>query len=358
VNRALAIQVADAVLYEGYMLYPYRPSAIKNRQRWSFGILYPPQYPEVAAGTERCLMHSEVLLESLGRADVQIQLRFLHLLARRLAKSADPSDAQQRAGNFQPVSSLVVGNDRLESWDEGVARSINFDVTALAAPQQFVFRFPANSETELLRDPEGRLAGVVRRTQHEVTGTVSVTAKELVLGLYKLTIDIANTTPLPRNLLDRDSAMLRSLVSAHTIVTAKDGAFVSLLDPPDAWRDAVAGCRNEGNFPVLVGTAPERNMLLCSPIILYDYPQIAPESANAFYDATEMDEMLTLRVLTLSGAEKDAMRLADDHVRSLLERTEQSAREQLSRTHGAIRSLRPESEELADPPGDMLGEKP
>jgi hydrogenase maturation protease len=354
VNRALANQVADAVLYEGYMLYPYRPSAIKNRQRWSFGILYPPQYPEVAAGTERCLMHSEVLLESLGRAHVQIRLRFLHLLARRLAKCAEPSDAQHQAGNFQPMSSLVVGNDRLESWDEGVERSVNFDATALAAPQEFVFRFPSSSETELLRDPAGQLAGVVRRTQHEITGTISVTSNELGHGLYKLAIDIANTTPLPRNLLDRDrgnrdDAMLRSLVSAHTILTAGDGTFVSLLDPPDGLRDAAAGCRNRGNFPVLVGTAPERDMLLCSPIILYDYPQIAPESANTFYDATEMDEMLTLRVLTLTGEEKDAMRLADDHVRNLLERTELSAREQLSRTHGAIRSLRPEGRKLGEP---------
>ena len=170
-NRALAEQVADAVLYEGYMLYPYRPSAIKNRQRWSFGILYPPQYPEVAAGTERCLMHSEILLESLGRADVRIELRFLHLLARRLAKSAASSNAQSgvqtSAGNFEPVSSLLVGNDRIEAWDEGVQRAVNFNVTALAAPQQLVFRFPASRETELLRDPAGQLAGVVRRTQHE-----------------------------------------------------------------------------------------------------------------------------------------------------------------------------------------------
>ncbi len=357
-NRALAQQVADAVLYEGYMLYPYRPSAIKNRQRWSFGILYPPQYPEVAAGTERCLMHSEILLESLGRADVRIELRFLHLLARRLAKSAASSNAQSgvqtSAGNFQPVSSLLVGNDRIEAWDEGVQRAVNFDVTALAAPQQLVFRFPASSEAELLRDPAGQLAGVVRRTQHEITGTISVSARELSRGLYKLAIDIANTTPLPRNLRDRDDAVLRSLVSAHTILTARDGSFVSLLDPPASLRDAAAGCRNEGNFPVLVGTAPERDMLLCSPIILYDYPQIAPESAHAFYDATEMDEMLTLRVLTLTGEEKDAMRLADDHVRNLLERTEQSARQQLSRTHGTIRSLRPETDE----PRDILGDKP
>jgi hypothetical protein len=143
------------------------------------------------------------------------------------------------------------------------------------------------------------------------------------------------------------------LVSAHTILTAKDGAFVSLLDPPDALREVAAGCRNDGNFPVLAGSAPERDMLLCSPIILYDYPQIAPESANTFYDATEMDEMLTLRVLTLTDEEKCEMRLADDHVRNLLDRTEQNAQQQLSRTHGAIRSLRPESDRLGDRLGGM-----
>jgi hypothetical protein len=351
VNRALANQVADAVLYEGYMLYPYRPSAIKNRQRWSFGILYPSLYPEVAAGTERCLMHSEVLLESSGNADVQIQLRFLHLLARRLAKS--------EAGSFQPVSSLLVGEQRFESWDEGVERTVTFDVTALAAPQQLAFRFPASSETELLRDPAGQLVGLVRRTQHEVTGTISVSAQTLGGGVHKLTIAIANTTPSARNLGDRDmgnrdEAMLRSLVSAHTILTAKDGSFVSLLDPPAALSEVASGCRNDGNFPVLVGTSPDRDMLLCSPVILYDYPQIAPESAHAFYDATEMDEMLTLRVLTLTDEEKSEMRLADDRVRNLLERTEQSARQQLSRTHGAIRSLRPESDRLDDKRGDEL----
>ena len=102
-------------------------------------------------------------------------------------------------------------------------------------------------------------------------------------------------------------------------------------------------CKNAGNFPVLVGNEGERDMLLCSPIVLYDYPQIAPESAGDFYDATEMDEMLTLRVMTLSDDEKNEIRTGDDRVRGLLQRTEESAREQLLKTHGTIRSMRPSS---------------
>ena len=31
-------EIANAILYEGYMLYPYRASSVKNQQRWNFGV--------------------------------------------------------------------------------------------------------------------------------------------------------------------------------------------------------------------------------------------------------------------------------------------------------------------------------
>ena len=36
-----ARQVADAVLYEGYLLYPSRATSSKNQIRWQFGVLGP-----------------------------------------------------------------------------------------------------------------------------------------------------------------------------------------------------------------------------------------------------------------------------------------------------------------------------
>ena len=156
--------------------------------------------------------------------------------------------------------------------------------------------------------------------------------------------DVTNQTDLQIEAAGRDEALLRSLLSAHTILTLSGGEFVSLLDPPDDLRDLVSECKNVGNFPVLVGDEGELDIMLCSPIVLYDYPQIAPESAGDFYDGTEMDEMLTLRVMTLTDDEKSEIRQADHHSRNLLQRTEESAREQLARTHGAIRSMRPVSE--------------
>lgn len=343
-NHEIAKKIADAVLYEGYLLYPYRPSAIKNRQRWSFGILYPPTYAEVRSGTERCQMHSECLLETSGLnalgSTLHLQLRFLHLLSRQVAKAPEDVTETMDDSRFEPVSSLLVDGRRVESWDEAVECSAQLELSLETVRQQLQFRFPGSSDTERLRDNTGRQIGIVSRTQQEVMGTVSVLLQQIREGLLKLTVEVANTTALDHNLGNRNSALPRSLLSAHTILTVNGAQFISLLEPPGPLRDVVSECKNVGNFPVLVGVPPERDMLLCSPIILYDYPQIAPESAADFCDATEMDEMLTLRVMTLTEEEKDEMRLASDHFRNLLQCTEQNVREQLMRTHGTIRSLR------------------
>jgi len=152
---------------------------------------------------------------------------------------------------------------------------------------------------------------------------------------------VINETVLDGDPADRNRALLYSLLSAHSILSIQGGTFLSLLDPPDELREVATTCSNKGNFPVLLGEPGSTDMLLCSPILLYDYPQIAPESAGDFFDATEMDEMLTLRVMTLTDAEKKEMSLADDRVRALLQRTEETARDQLMRTHGVIRNLRP-----------------
>jgi hypothetical protein len=289
VNRELAEKIANTVLYEGYMLYPYRPSSLKNQQRWNFGTLYPPQYEEVRRGTERRSMHVECLLASVQQEKpfepaISIRVRFLQL-------------------------SSTSGND----WGETLERSVEVQFNS---PSTERFEFP------------------------EISGSLHFAAEAVNNDVLKLSIDLTNETSLEPP-ADRNHALLRSLVSAHIIVYAERGEFVSLLDPPDALREAVTTCRNIGCFPVLIGAEGERDMLLCSPIILYDYPQIAPESAGNFFDSTEMDEMLTLRVLTLTPEEKQAVRDSDERARALLERTEQDARQQLAKIHGTVRCLRP-----------------
>ena len=301
-NISAAKKIADAVLYEGYMLYPYRTSTIKNRQRWSFGILYPPAYEEVRAGTERAAMHSECLIEIHNQValHVDVQLRFLQLV-RVQSEQGNRDDVRERTVELQ--------------WPESTLREFLF------APE---------------RQRES--------TQEEICGKIRLVSEKDGEHLIKLCIDVLNTTSAPAD-IKRDDALMHSLLSAHCILSVSGGEFVSLLDPPEQFKSAAAACRNIGNFPVLAGEEPARDMLLCSPILLYDYPKIAPESAGDFFDGTEMDEMLTLRIMTLTDEEKNEVLGGGERVRELLQRTEMSAREQLARTHGAIRPMSPARED-------------
>ena len=167
-------------------------------------------------------------------------------------------------------------------------------------------------------------------------------------GVYKLHLEVQNVSPLRTGTgAKRDEALSSSFVSAHLLLGINGGEFVSLLDPDPAYREAVAACCNTGVFPVLVGEEPDRpvparrgSMMFCSPIILYDFPKIAPESEGDFFDGTEMDEMLTLRVLTLTDSEKEEMRNGDPRARKILERTEALTSDSLLKAHGVIRGLR------------------
>jgi hypothetical protein len=181
--------------------------------------------------------------------------------------------------------------------------------------------------------------------QEAVAGVVEASASRLPSrggkGLYKLSVRIASVTPLvdPEG-MDRDEALLRALVSTHAVLGVREGAFVSLTDPPEGCREAAASCRNVGVWPVLVGDEGENDTVLASPIILYDHPKVAPESPGDLFDATEIDEILTLRILTLTEGEKQEVAGGDERGRELLARTEALAREQLLGLHGTFRGLR------------------
>src|SRR5258708_10534432 len=77
-----------------------------------------------------------------------------------------------------------------------------------------------------------------------------------------------------------------------------------MTDPPEWAAGEVAACVNTGTWPVQAGPADCRDLMLSSPVILYDHPEVAPESAGDLFDATEIDEILTLRTLALTDAER------------------------------------------------------
>lgn len=323
--------IAKALLYEGYMLYPYRPSSVKNRQRFNFGVLYPRSYSE-QTGSDPWRMQTECLVEGADAVTVEVRARFLRLIARTVESDTLPRDAAS-----QP-------------WQEGVecdvATSSFILDDLLARPVEWPFSFPGGEIVETLRDEGGHEVGEIVRRQESVRGALNINAERLNQNLVKLAVIVENLTPLEQTgEASRDQVLMHSLVSAHCVLGVAAGEFVSLLEPPNQYLGFAAACQNIGTWPVLVGDAGQRDTLLSSPIILYDYPQIAPESPGDLFDGTEIDEILALRIMTMTDAEKQEMRLTDDRARQMLERTESLSQEHLMKLHGTLRELRPLKEE-------------
>jgi len=351
-NLTRVEKIAAAVLYEGYILYPYRPSAIKNQQRWNFGALHPQSYALASNGTDAWTMQTECLVQGDRHTALDVKVKFLHFMAREVGVFETSSGATEIGSdrNFQVVASLEVNGQTFHTWQEAIEREANLPDIRLgevvAQPQTQRFTFPASHEREILRDANGLEVGVHIRRQQAIEGAVEVKAERVENELFKITANVMNVTSFDvSNQPSRNDALMRSFVSTHTVLGARDGAFVSLLDPPEEWREAAALCRNVGTYPVLVGEEGMRDCVLSSPIILYDYPQIAPESQGDFFDGTEMDEMLTLRVMTLTDEEKREMRGGDERARRILERTESLPAEHLMKLHGAVRGLRQAKED-------------
>ncbi len=181
---------------------------------------------------------------------------------------------------------------------------------------------------------------------------MTLDASHVSANLFRLTLRIRNSCVLAYagehgRGPGRDETLLGSLVSVHSILQVAGGGIVSLLDPPAEFRAAAAGCVNIGCWPVMAGEEGQLDMMLAAPIILYDYPQIAPESCGDLFDGTEIDEILALRILTLSDAEKLEVRNGDSRARRILERTEMLPPEHFQKLHGAMRGLRGPSGEAS-----------
>jgi hypothetical protein len=389
-------EIANAVLYEGYLLYPYRQSAIKNRTRWTFGVVYPREYSEANGGLEPWTMCTQCLLE--GSADdvsLDITVRFLHLLVRTVVQPEPVKDDRVEANAHEWSLASHLAHEPLQEGMEREVSASNLSLSDLLAhprrvaieiPSTRTVEYPTNAAaTEIIREqqalagafilaaepvdtnltplrlpdpkgsrhpagrhrlaaPPGRLALGDHQSQR-IEPDAQCQAGHSGLGsrnknIFKLSVKIENTTPETGAVTSRrDIVLLQSFVSTHTILQVRQGSFISLLEPPQEVQAFVNGCQNLRTWPVLIGKEGERDAMLSSPIILYDYPQIAPESPGPLFDGSEIDEILTLRIMTLTDEEKEQMR-QDERTRQILERTEALTPEQFMKLHGTIRKLR------------------
>ncbi len=288
--------IARTLLYEGYLLYPYRPSAVKNQQRFNFGVLYPEAYCVATASNEAWRLQVECPVLGDAGTRIEVSVRFLQLVERQAEANA------------------------VAAWHEAIERTVAVEGSTLGG----------------IGRPGSRMAF----GEDLIRGEVEVGVEEVRAGAYKLTVRVSNLTSLDSAEASRNDALLRSLVSAHVVLRTVGGDLISLLDPPEAFRDITSACSNVGVWPVLVGDDGRHDCMLASPIILYDYPQIAPESPGDLFDGTEIDEILALRILTMTDDEKREARGADARAREILDRTESLPPEHWAKLHGAVRGLR------------------
>jgi hypothetical protein len=326
-SAALVEQIANAVLYEGYILYPYRSSSVKNRQRWNFGVVYPRSYSEAQGEVEPHTMETQCLALGGPSTSLSVKVRCLRLVDRVVGRTVD--------GVFVPAASIEIRGRIYDSWQEAAECEM-----CLPAPACQRFVHPATRTEEAL--PDG---GLIVRTQRSLECVIEASVEQPNEGLFRIGIRISNDTPV--STADREAVLAQSLLSTHAILQIRDGEFVSLLDPPPQFQEAAAACRNIGAWPVLAGEEGTHDTMLSSPIILYDYPQVAPESPGDLFDGAEIDEILSLRILTLTDEEKAEMRRSDDRARRILERTETLPPEHFMKLHGTLRGLYPAGKEAS-----------
>lgn len=337
-NRDRIDAVAAAVLYEGYSLYPYRPS-MKNAQRWTFGGLYP-QACAAPIGEHDAVL-TQILVEGSAASVLDVELRFLHLIDRRVGELPEPAATwdERRLSELRWVPTREVAGQIHHAWQEAAERRLATGPFPLAEildrPRRFHWSLPGRCWTEPLTEND-RVPAVLAYRQQPLDFELLASIEPVKPGLFRVTLEAVNRTPAPAS-LRRDEALLSSLVSTHLLLSVGAGNFVSLIDPPPEHREDAAACRSLRCWPVLAGDPPARDAMLVSPIILYDYPQVAPESPGDLFDCTEVDEILSLRIATLTDDEQRSVLGTDGRTAALLRRTQEVVCHELSKLHGAIR---------------------
>lgn len=326
-------QIAETVLYEGYLLWPYRRSAIKNQKRWNFGGVFPRDFSETAKNGDPWRIQTQCLVQ--GRdPSIAMKIKFLQAVERKVG-SRNPD------GGLDFVESLQVGSERYLAWDEAreQERVTEFrKLCDLIVAQHIELSIPAGSEKENISSPAGKNIGSLLRSWLSLEGEIEISAELIKEKLFRLTVRIRNLTPWKGQ--DREAALKQTFLSTHTILQVEDGEFISLTDPPETFQAVAKECQNLYTWPVLAGEPGEKQYLLSSPIILPDYPQIAPESPGNLFDNAEVDQLLFLNILALTDEEKQEIRATDPKGRKILERSESLTMDDFMHMHGALRDFR------------------
>lgn len=265
----------QSLLYEGYALYPYTPTATKNSTPTPFGIAYPPAYAQTLASTYDHL-EMRVALQAPADAVVSGEVRLL----------APIGEGHRAEPHRLTLPGMMVG--------------------ALA-------HTPVG-KTQSLDGPDGPPLEVRLSMSAQVTGK----------HRYEVVLRIENDTVTSSG-LDRAGALARSLLSTHPVLKVTGGSFISALEVP---------CGSVNTFPVLAGS--QDAAVVGAAIVLPDHPQIAPESQGGLFDSTEIEEALLLHLQVLSDEERAAIAQSDPAVREMLARADAVGSQDILALHGRV----------------------
>jgi hydrogenase maturation protease len=274
-------KICNALLYEGYALFPYRKNALKNQKRFNFGVLSPKNWSQHQIN-EYYFQQIEILVLAENDVKLSFSTRFLKL----------SNDAEWQTAEERKIENEFVLND----------------------------------------------SKVIEYKQDNLSGRIIISTTKLRKNLFKVQFIFENQTDFSDiENLSREEILQYSFVSAHTIFGVENGKFISLLEPPKEFIEQTKSLLNIGVFPVLIGDKSKHHNILASPIILYDFPEIAENSFTDFFDGLEIDELMILNLLALTDEEKRQIAETDERTRQILEKIANLKTEDLMKLHAHLR---------------------
>jgi hypothetical protein len=285
------------LLYEGYSLFPYHRSAIKNQKPIPFGVVYPANY-HVCNQHAPAKMEAQCIVTGNENLEINVEVVFLHLT------KSDNNEWKTIERRLEP------GDFRLAALQKG-KRTISFRFEVPDAGD--------NTSNEIM----------------PINGELTIEAENIGENSYRAAISIDNATPIQNPLsASRDEALRQSFLATHIVLSALHGEFISAQGPPEKYRAAVEACGNSGLWQIMIDR--ENTSILFSPIIVHDYPKIHPRSKTDLFDSTEIQEALMLHLAVMSGEEKNRIAESDEKLRAMLNKAAEATPDDIIALHGGM----------------------
>ena len=326
------------LLYEGYALYPYHRSAIKNQKPVPFGVIFPQLYSTYNPHAHS-LMQTQCIISGNKNINLKITVRFLHLVKTGLFENS--ADQDINTSDHLPLADIVVDGKSYHAGWQTIERTLSSGI--LLADQliqngkDMIIEFDSMTESRNLDNQNGESIAKQVYATTSIRGNVHINTVPIAgrENAFRITLTVTNATPVDNPMkISRDEVLSQSFLSTHALLETTNAKFISHQDPGEDWAPLIKACDNRNTWPILIDD--EDTTLLSSPIILSDHPQINPLSHGDLFDGTEIEEALLLHVSVLSDEEKQRISLGDEKLKAMLTKVSQVTPEELLRFHSGL----------------------